>query len=788
MKLSSFLFLFLSLLGFTLANSLNAAPVIYENQLIERVEIQIGGGLFSEYQESLARSRMKTKEGALFSQADFDKDLKALSIDFDRIEPIISSCEGRLSIILHLWPKPRIRTITIQGNCKVRESDLRKELAISCGSIFDRQTFNKAFNKLKLYYIQQGYYESELSYSASYIESCNEVDVTVFIEEGRSGRVSEINFRCFTSDEIDEVTDLMITKRHNLFSFFTGEGTFHEEAIQQDKLVILNYLQNKGYADAAVDINVFEPACGGRIVVDITADKGPRYTFGEITLEGNTLFCDEEIFSLLAFRQGSTYSPESLRISMERLTNLYGKKGYIDNYVNFLTKLEEDCEVYSIHITIDEGEKYRVGLIKVFGNCSTQTSVILHETLLVPGEIFNLERLAKTEQRLRNIGYFKNVNVYAVRSEDFDSCLGDNYRDVHIEVEEMSTGHFGAFFGFSTVENFFGGFNLTERNFNSGGFYNYKYDGMRAFRGGGEFVNFTAMFGIKSTSYKLSFVKPHFMDTNWSVGCDFEKSYTRYISNDYSIQAAGYNLHAFYDLNAFMRTGFHYRIRKSDVNVNGCVPPSLKKQADHAGLISAVGGTLIYDSTDSSLRPTNGTKSRLLGEFAGVGGDVQFLNVGYLNTYYWQVNKRGVLKIRFDFRFIQPVFETDFGHVPLDERIFLGGDNEIRGYRPFRLGEKYTDKDGKESDDPEGGISMQLFSYEYQHRIFSRLDAFVFCDAGFLSTDTWAFGVPWTSVGCGIRVQVFESGPPLMVGFGYPINPRDDTDIKRFFFNIGGKF
>ena len=54
---------------------------------------------------------------------------------------------------------------------------------------------------------------------------------------------------------------------------------------------------------------------------------------------------------------------------------------------------------YSLDFTIEEGEKYRVGLIKVFGNCSTETKVILNETLLIPGEIFNSVKLQLTEEK-----------------------------------------------------------------------------------------------------------------------------------------------------------------------------------------------------------------------------------------------------------------------------------------------------------------------------------------------------------------------------------------------------
>ena len=109
---------------------------------------------------------------------------------------------------------------------------------------------------------------------------------------------------------------------------------------------------------------------------------------------------------------------------------------------------------------------------------STKTSVILHETLLIPGEIFNTLKLKATERRLTNIGYFKNVNVYIVKGTE-SSLLEGNYRDVYIEVEETNTGQFSAFLGYSSVEEIFGGISITERNFNHEGLYYMWRDGVR---------------------------------------------------------------------------------------------------------------------------------------------------------------------------------------------------------------------------------------------------------------------------------------------------------------------
>jgi outer membrane protein insertion porin family len=118
----------------------------------------------------------------------------------------------------------------------------------------------------------------------------------------------------------------------------------------------------------------------------------------------------------------------------------------------------------------------------------------------------------------------------------------------------------------------------------------------------------------------------------------------------------------------------------------------------------------------------------------------------------------------------------------LNERLFLGGDNTIRGYRVYRLGPQYNE------GDPRGGMSLQLLSAEYCWTVNSRISTFLFCDSGHLSFDVWNFGTMWTSVGFGVNLKVFEHAPPITLGVGFPLNPDHKGDVKRFFFNLGGRF
>ena len=765
----------------------------HENQIVKKIDITVHTTLGKEAESRPILARMTTKQNAVFMQTAFDNDLKALAQDFDRIEPAVEIEGGEVVITLNLWPKPMIRSVTWIGNKKLNINALEKELGIKCYSIFERLAFNQAFHKLKAYYMTHGFFEAQLDYQVNYDESKNEVDISIEIEEGRSGKIQEIIFIDFSDREKSEILNQMITKKYNLFnldSWINQAGIYNEEAIQQDQLVITNYLQSEGYADADAQIEVSESPKTDRIIVTITSNRGEQYFYGDIDFEGNTILSNEVIDRLFLIRKGMPFSIESIAETRDVLSDAYGKYGYIDAIIDFEPELIEGEYKYNLHFKIEEGQQYRVGLIRVFGNTVTQTPVILHETLLIPGEIFNSIKLKKTEARLRNIGYFKNVNVYIVKGSE--SSLSGDYRDVYIEVEETSTGQFSAFLGYSSVEEVFGGFNVTERNFNHEGFYYFSRDGLKSFRGGGEYLHFTTQIGQKSRSYVLSWTKPYFMDTKWTVGFDLSNTCTRYISKEYDLQTLGLNLRAQYNINQFVRFGTHYRLKNGKVDLHNVHSYSrsekegideLKEEAHIHGLISAVGTALSYDSTDDPREPSEGFRSRIALEYAGVGGDHSFFSLGYFNSYFLSVGSRSILKYRADIRFIQPLAGTRYETMPLDERIFLGGDYTVRGYRPYRIGPQYEG-----THIPRGGLSMQLYSVELTRRIMKDIEVFTFFDAGHLSSDTWEFGRLSAAVGYGIRFQLIQSIPQITIGMGYPLNARNRSEVKQCFFSVGGNF
>lgn len=783
-----------------------SAPLIsaelYDDRKVSQIEIVIDSEEGAPFDPAPLLSRLKTQEGDHFSQLTFDSDLKTLAGEYEKVEPSIRLQNGQVFITIHITPKPLIHQIQWQGNTQYKTSTLQSELDIKPNTVFNRQEFNKAFNKVKEFYFKKGYFESQLTYSIQPIPGTNQIDIVIEVQEGRPGHIKKITLNGFTKSEESDITEQMYLKKYNFItSWVTGTGIYRDEALEQDRMTILNYLHNKGYADARVDIGLIDDADSGKLIVEITAHRGPIYRFGAITFEGNTLISNEEIARKSLLLEGENFSPDKVRDTSQAIKDLYGQKGYIDASVQYETLLMEDEPVFNIHFSIDEGQQYKVGLIHIFGNVSTKSNVILRESLLVPGETFDSRKLKATQQRLEAIGYFKSVNVYAVRTAD-DDDLGSTYRDVYIEVEETTTGNISLFMGFSSMDDVFGGIDLTERNFNIRGVGKALGGHISSLRGGGEFFHVRGTIGKKQNNVLVSWMNPYVNDTLWRLGVELSRTFSE-LQNHVVVVTYGGSVYTNYPLTNFWTVGMRQRIRHSKDNLSihalgdSAVAQAsvhqVKRELNQDGLISAFSGNLSYDSTDNAFKPHRGWRSYFETEVAGIGGKYDFFKVSYLNSIYFPLWRKGTLKFRGDFKYLVPFGKTNKNSVPYSERFFLGGETTVRGYKPFLLGpvvELQNDAgEFEQTDTPFGGLSSSLVSLEYNQEIFRMLDIFAFVDAGSVTFGEFDIDQIRPTTGVGVRIDI-GNRTPIIVGYGIPLVKKDRHDGKwqKVFFSMGGQF
>lgn len=793
-----------ALLSILLASA--TAPLIsaelYDDRKVSQIEIVVDSEDGNQVDPNPILSRLKTQRGDDFSQLTFDNDLKTLADEYDRVEPSIKLQNGQVFITIHIVPKPIIHKIQWSGNTQYSTSTLQGELDIKPNTVFNRQEFNKAFNKVKEYYFKKGYFESQLTYYIQPVSGTNQIDIIIDVQEGRPGHIKKIILNGFTKSEQDDIHEQMYLKNYNFItSWLTGTGIYRDEALEQDRMTIINYLHNKGYADARVQIDLIDDVESGKLIVEITAHRGPIYRFGDIAFQGNTLISDEDIQKRIMVKQGDNFSPDKVRDTSQAIKDLYGQKGYIDASVQYETVLMEDEPVFDIQFTIDEGQQYKVGLIHIFGNVSTKNNVILRESLLVPGETFDSRKLKATQQRLEAIGYFKSVNVYAVRSAD-DDTLGSTYRDVYIEVEETTTGNISLFMGFSSMDDVFGGIDLTERNFNIRGIGKALGGHISQLRGGGEFFHVRGTVGKKQNNILVSWMNPYVNDTLWRLGVELSRTFSE-LQNNVIVVTYGGSVYTNYPLTNFWTVGMRQRLRHSKDNLS--ISPlddsplaeasvnNVKRQLNQDGLISAFSGNLSYDSTDNAFKPHRGWRSYFETELSGIGGSYNFFKVSYLNSIYFPVWRRGTVKLRGDFKYLVPFGMTKRVGVPYSERFFLGGETTVRGYKPFLLGPvvELQNASGQfeQTDTPYGGLSSSLLSLEYNQEIFRMLDVFTFVDVGSVSFREFEVSKIRPTTGFGVRIDI-GNRTPIIVGYGIPLVKKDRHDGKwqKVFFSMGGQF
>jgi outer membrane protein insertion porin family len=762
----------------------------YEHKKVANIKIKLEnlppGSPFNSEQ---VLTKLNTKAGDPFSQITFDQDLKTLSQEYDRTEPSIEIKNGEIYITIRIWQKPIIKQIKFIHK-KFKTHTLEHELGIEPNTVFNRDEFNRAFNKLKEFYIKKGYFEAELQYTVVPIPNKNEMNIVIKIEEGRSGRVQQLKFDGFTPAEESAVLEMIHTKKFNLFtSWLTGKGIYHEEALEHDKLIIIDYLQNQGFADAKVMITTIDTESGVNILVQ--AHRGQLFHFGEVSFSGNTLFTHEEVSRVLLTKSKGIYSPEKLRRTIQEIKDLYGNKGYIETDVQYTLQLTHAEPIYNLHFQIEENEQFKVGMIRILGNVQTNTSVILHAALITPGEVFDSRRLKATQQHLEAMGYFKSVNVYAVRSVD-DTSLGPNYRDVIIEVDETTTGNASLFFGFSSVDSIYGGLDLAETNFNYKGLSKF-WKSLSSLRGGGEYAHARASWGAKESNYSISWMTPYFRDTQWRVGFDTSYSTSKLQSKDYDINNLGFAIYANYPFTPYLTHGWKFRINNAIIDIKKSAGAEAREQEKNSGLVAGITGSINYDSTDNAFKPHRGLRSVFETELAGIRRHSSFqrmfpfLRFAFINNYYYPVWRKGTLKTRFDLKYIYPFGGNgDFENIPLSERFFLGGDSSVRGYKALKIGPKFVKNGQPQPDEPTGGISSFLFSVEYLQNIYKPIDAFVFFDSGSISDKQFDLGSVRMSYGVGLRLEL-SARSPVIVGYAFPINPGKDP-LKRFFFAMGGQF
>src|SRR5690606_5440454 len=165
---------------------------------------------------------------------------------------------------------------------------------------------------------------------------------------------------------------------------------------------------------------------------------------GTFQLNGNRRFSTEDLTALYPFGAdggaGQPFNSEAWASATEEVRTLYGNSGYIYARV----EPEETRRtgpagepLIDLKWVIREGEPATINKINIVGNDVTHERVIREAIVLVPGELFNRDRLIRSYQNISNLGFFQQPMPFP----DVQPVENGVDVDVTFRVEERRTGN-----------------------------------------------------------------------------------------------------------------------------------------------------------------------------------------------------------------------------------------------------------------------------------------------------------------------------------------------------------
>jgi len=722
--------------------------------------------------ETIAKDRilanMRTKVGAPYSETTVEDDIRAL-YDTGKIQNVRIFGEPagngvRVQVILAT--RALVTEIEIDGAQSFKARTVRGKIKFKVPSPADAEKLEEGRQNIIDFYQRKGFTSVDVQLQLVTDESRGTARAVYTINEGEKGAVRAIRFEGNTKFSDRVLRRQMKTKALTLISFFDKSGRLDQAQLQQDLDSVREYYQNHGYIDITIpEVRQERTAKGVRLVVIV--NEGLQYHVGKVVFEGQEVAKDAGLRALTKMKEGSIYTPKGLKEDTKAITDGYGAGGFVDVDIR-PQGTPAGPGVVDLTYIISEGSRSFVERVNIAGNTRTKDKVLRREISILPGDVFNTVRVETSKNRLENLGYFEKVDTYP------EDTGVPGRKDLLVQVEEKRTGalNFGA--GFSTIESLLGFVELTQGNFD---LLNYP-----TFTGAGQKFRARIQVGTKQQNYLLSLTEPYFLDQRLSLGGDLFYREAGFLSSVYDQRNYGFALDLRKPISPFLSVSLDYRLEEIDIfNVDIFASPLIQQEAGNR-LKSEVSTTILWDTRDSVFLTRRGHRVVFTPQISGgfLGGNTQNYGFDLEGSQYFLFPFDIILTLNGEIGTIDVWGNGD--RVPLFDRLFLGGANDLRGFNFRDVGPK------DENGEALGGQSLARFTIEATMPIIPRVRGAVFYDTGFVNAGAYDFGTQHivSDVGVGLRLDLPIG--PLKIDYGIPIQKDNNTNGGKIQFSVGYQF
>ena len=502
---------------------------------------------------------------------------------------------------------PTINRINFEGNRRIKDDAL-----IALVESQERRVFNPAQAERDASAIAEAY--SNDGRIAARVtprvikRNQNRVDLVFEIFEGDVVEIERLSFvgnRVYSDRRLRRVLD---TKQAGLFRTFIRTDTFIADRIEFDKQVLQDFYYSRGYVDfrtLSVNAELAEERDGYFLVFNV--QEGQQFTFGELTVTSEIADVDaEEYEAIMKIRPGVVYSPTLVENEIARMERLS-----IKNSVDFLrvepriTRNDRELTL-DIEFVLSRGPRVFVERIDIEGNTTTLDRVVRRQFRVAEGDPFNPREIREAAERIRALDFFETAEVNVREGSSPEEVIVD------VDVEEKPTGalNFGASYSVNDGIGF--AISFQERNF----------------LGRGQDVTLNFSTAEEAERYGLRFVEPRFLgrDVQFSFEIDYSEGNSSFLS--YDTETLLFQPAITFPVSENGRLSLRYTAQRSEMLARDPI--------EHGSVIgngisvgsqtsSSLGYTYTYDTRRGGLNPNAGVLLEFGQDFAGLGGDTEFI-------------------------------------------------------------------------------------------------------------------------------------------------------------------
>lgn len=716
-------------------------------------------------QSETISSYFDVKVGDEYSSKNLSEALKALYATDLFGDVLINEDNGVITI--SVVENPIINIISFEGNTRVKDEVLQSEVSLRARSVYTKTRIQSDLERVKEIYEKSGYFSAKISPKVIVLDE-NRVNVVFEIKEGYRAKIKHINIIGNAIYPDDILKNKLATSESRWYKFLSGNQSFDADRLAYDRELLRRFYLSRGYVDFEVLSTTANITPDKRnFYITIKVDEGERYKLADIAVNALLKNVDNSELETLVSeytKSGDWYNSDRVENAIANLTTEVENFQYAFAKVTPSIDKDEENKTIALTYNIDEGQKVFIGKINIAGNARTEDEVIRREFEVAEGDAFNRNKLIRSERDLKNLDFFKSVDIDVVEVED-------GLTDIDVTVEEKSTGAISMGAGFSTDDGPLADFSISENNF----------------LGKGQKIKLGTVLSGDSQQVDFSFTEPYFLGRDLSAGFDvynIERDYQD--ESSYDKKLTGFALRAGYPLSMDMKQKLTYRLESSEITDVGDGASLYIREQEGKETVSSISSQLIYDTRDSALDPTEGTYLTMTNELAGLGG-TKYLKNTVGGGFYYPLSDQWVFS---NYSEAGNVFGYGGDDASITRRFFIGG-KTLRGFESSGIGPRDIS-----SGDALGGENYIKNSAELSFPLgFSEdlgVKGYTFLDAGTLwglpSDYSGAHDDASIRAAAGIGLAWDSPMGPLKINFALPFMSEEYDKDEVFSFTFGTRF